>query len=478
MLCTLLPLILGLGSALLGGLIGWYLFKNRKWLPYQQAIDEQTLAYDALNTTYNTLNTRYAAAQSNLAELQKSHIEWENRYHTLNNDHLVLSGAKRSLANDFESYKAEVESTEEALQNHLVEMDVLIKQRTTDWEAKIAQSNEQLALSDAKLKALSVKADGFNKNFDDLQQKNDALQVEANGYVAQITKLNHTVEDLKTDINFEKQRVAALEASDKENQATIQGLENHVSDITTQLATLQVAHNDLKNLVTALNTSHASEKQSWESQLVTLTNSHASAVAEHENTVNHHTFQLRDWERKHNEAQTHIQHLDLLHNQKIGEISVMRNENERLVAEHHKTAEHLHETRAHLHKLQTRVNNYELLVSDLEAELARLRDGGKTLVVETPAETVNQVQEPDKLEIVEGIGPKIAGLLKNAGIYTFLQLSEASFDTLKHILDNAGARFRMHDPHTWPAQAAMAHKGDWDELKVYQNHLKGGRENG
>ena len=464
MLCTLLPLILGLGSALLGGLIGWYLFKNRKWLPYQQAIDEQTLAYDTLNTTYNTLNTRYAATQSNLAELQKSHIEWENRYHTLNNDHLVLSGARRSLANDFENYKAEVESTEAALQNHLVEMDALIKQRTADWEAKIAQSNEQIALSDSKLKALSVKADGFNKNFDDLQQKNDALQVEANGYVAQITKLNHTVEDLTTDINFEKQRVAALEASDKENQATIQGLENHVSDLTTQLATLQVAHNDLKNLVMALNTSHASEKQSWESQLVTLTNSHASAFAEHENTVNHHTFQLRDWERKHNEAQTHIQFLNEKH--------------ENTLVEHQKTAEHLHENRAHLHELQTRVNNYESMVSDLEAELVRLRAGGKTLVVETPVKTVIQVQEPDKLEIVEGIGPKIAQLLNNAGIYTFLQLSEASFDTLKHILDNAGPRFRMHDPHTWPAQAAMAHKGDWEELKVYQDHLKGGRENG
>ena len=287
-----------------------------------------------------------------------------------------------------------------------------------------------------------------------------------------------------------------------------------------------------------MNTSHASEKQSWESQLVTLTNSHSLAVAEHETIINHFHSHISDWERKHNELQTHIQFLNTNHETKNAELLETKNENKKLqhdLAAHLKTAEHLHEARVQLHKfkeqfaqsteawdaekkeyeshveklmedihdyhtktaehlnltrarlhsfeqhageLQTRVKNYELLVSDLEAELARLRAGGKTLIAETSVKAIIQVKEPQKLEIVEGIGPKIAQLLNNAGIYTFLQLSESNFETLKKILDNAGPRFRMHDPHTWPAQAALAHKGDWDELKVYQNHLKGGKENG
>ena len=83
--------------------------------------------------------------------------------------------------------------------------------------------------------------------------------------------------------------------------------------------------------------------------------------------------------------------------------------------------------------------------------------------------------EPDDLTKIEGIGPKISGLLQAAGISTFAQLAQAQVSQLQHILTNAGPRYRMADPDTWPKQAALAAAEKWDELKELQGTLHHGK---
>ncbi len=82
----------------------------------------------------------------------------------------------------------------------------------------------------------------------------------------------------------------------------------------------------------------------------------------------------------------------------------------------------------------------------------------------------------DDLKLVEGIGPKIEELMHAAGITTWAELAAAPIEKLEEILDEAGPRFRIHDPATWGKQAAMADAGQWAELETYQDELKGGRE--
>ena len=82
----------------------------------------------------------------------------------------------------------------------------------------------------------------------------------------------------------------------------------------------------------------------------------------------------------------------------------------------------------------------------------------------------------DKLRLIEGIGPKIEGLLQEGGILTFQDLADAKQGTLKEILAAAGPRYRMHDPGTWGEQAALAAEGKMKELKKWQDELKGGRK--
>lgn len=81
----------------------------------------------------------------------------------------------------------------------------------------------------------------------------------------------------------------------------------------------------------------------------------------------------------------------------------------------------------------------------------------------------------DDLKAVEGIGPKIAGLLMDSGIKTWKQLANAPLTKLQKVLDDAGSRFKLADPGTWAKQAQLADEGKWDELQEYQDFLDGGR---
>ena len=82
----------------------------------------------------------------------------------------------------------------------------------------------------------------------------------------------------------------------------------------------------------------------------------------------------------------------------------------------------------------------------------------------------------DDLKKIEGIGPKIASILSEAGYNTFAKLSKADPEKIREILlEKGGKRYAMHDPTTWPKQAELAAAGKWDELKKWQDELNGGR---
>ena len=86
-----------------------------------------------------------------------------------------------------------------------------------------------------------------------------------------------------------------------------------------------------------------------------------------------------------------------------------------------------------------------------------------------------KVKGLDDLEVIEGIGPKISGLLKADGVTDFAALAKASQTTLQGILDKAGARYKLAKPGTWPEQAKLAAAGKWAELKALQDSLSGGK---
>lgn len=83
--------------------------------------------------------------------------------------------------------------------------------------------------------------------------------------------------------------------------------------------------------------------------------------------------------------------------------------------------------------------------------------------------------DPDNLQIIEGIGPRIEELLNKHGIYTFQQLADINPVRVAGILKSAGPRFQIHDPGSWPAQAILAKNGSWEELQKLKDQLIAGR---
>jgi ribosomal protein L30 len=89
-------------------------------------------------------------------------------------------------------------------------------------------------------------------------------------------------------------------------------------------------------------------------------------------------------------------------------------------------------------------------------------------VVEDEAEA-----ETDDLELIEGIGPKIAEVLREQGIMTFAQLAAMEPEAIKALLDQPN--LRLADPETWPEQAGLLAEGRREEFDALVDRLKGGR---
>ena len=95
----------------------------------------------------------------------------------------------------------------------------------------------------------------------------------------------------------------------------------------------------------------------------------------------------------------------------------------------------------------------------------------------TLVEEVEQINEAvDDLTHIEGIGPKIAEILASNRVTTYRELAITPNYKIKEWLTQAGSNYAMHDPTSWPEQAMLASKGEWDELDALKDRLIAGKE--
>ncbi len=87
------------------------------------------------------------------------------------------------------------------------------------------------------------------------------------------------------------------------------------------------------------------------------------------------------------------------------------------------------------------------------------------------SDTTQAETDADDLTKIEGIGPKIAEVLKAGGIDSFAKLVEAKDEDIQEMIKDVPGN---HKADTWNEQAALARDGKWDELKELQDKLQGG----
>ncbi|MFZ9003141.1 MAG: 30S ribosomal protein S2 [Robiginitalea sp.] len=95
---------------------------------------------------------------------------------------------------------------------------------------------------------------------------------------------------------------------------------------------------------------------------------------------------------------------------------------------------------------------------------------------EEKAEKKADQAKADDLTKIEGIGPKAAEALVNAGLNTYEALAGGDPEKIKELLTEASSRLAHLDPTSWPKQAKMAAEGLWDDLSEWQEKAKGGVE--
>jgi len=99
--------------------------------------------------------------------------------------------------------------------------------------------------------------------------------------------------------------------------------------------------------------------------------------------------------------------------------------------------------------------------------------GGKKA---TAKKATPKTAKADDLTKIEGIGPKASEALVKAGVDTFAKLATKNAEEIKEILVAESTTLSHLDPTTWSKQSEMAAAGKWEELKVWQDELNGGRE--
>ena len=119
---------------------------------------------------------------------------------------------------------------------------------------------------------------------------------------------------------------------------------------------------------------------------------------------------------------------------------------------------------------------YEKRLKELEKHLLvptkKSSSKSRTTQVLRAKETIKVA--PDNLKLIEGIGPQVEILLAKRGIITWKRLSVTGIGELKRILAAGGDSFKLQDPSTWPEQAELAAANKWAQLEKLKLELKGG----
>ena len=158
-----------------------------------------------------------------------------------------------------------------------------------------------------------------------------------------------------------------------------------------------------------------------------------------------------------------------------------------------------------LERLRSRVAELEPVVADrdrLRDELDTCREAvvSAPTTVASPASPADETGEPvggeeadalaiaaavlgtpvrqDDLTLIVGIGPTIADLCTGIGIQTWRDLAQTEVSLLRTMLHDAGARFKSHDPSTWPEQAALLADGHWEEFRAFAERSGAGDAGG
>lgn len=469
--CTwwLLPLLI---LAFLLGWLFWHFFKgtslwskirglesdnsdlNGNIKELKKELSEKDNTYASLNTEYKGLNDRFASMQTNYHSEQKAKgevevelEEWKNKYAAVDSNWGVEKSRVLNLQTRYntdlkteQSQRARLDASHRSLQKKFEDLEANYQAelgKNRKWENDYSRLKEKHVTANADL---LVEIERMKKEVATIKSEADnniatAVNAEANQWNI---KLEHLQKQREEDKNQWNLQWADLERKkDAEiNQLNLKwtNFENSQKDDSKDWEMKLAAAKSEKDAAVK------AEAEKWNQK---FTNLQSEAAAAKEEAV---------------KAETVAWNLKLANAKKDAEA-----EKEAAVKEEHDRW-----------SLKWEAHQKEMAAAQKLAA-ATTSDDEKKTILKTAKAFYPRIKWDD-LKVVEGIGPKIEGLCHDIGIKTWKALSEADYDTLKKMLTDAGSRYQMHDPKTWPKQAGMAYRNEWKELNKWQDEHSHGRE--
>ncbi len=429
---------------------------NADWSARLSVVNDSLSKASTWEGRVRQVEEELARAKATVSDANKKQVEAEMRLKTTSE----VAGKVVPLETELKNWKDKYAALE--IQLHEKESSATAYgAKLTDAETKhknLLDENSQLKLSvrewEAKWKIAneaSGKLSGLESDLANWKNKYDALQAQLNSHASAAGEWNSKLEaltnensQLKNNLDGRNKYAVDLEGKLKAaetNAARIGGLEKDVMDWRTKYESLSAELNARKASFAELEQKLALAMQPKRRDDLTKIEGVGPKIN------------------------------DLLHAGGISTFEELAN----TTPEHIQSILHAEGAQYKIHDPSTLTwpRQARMAADGKWAELKKWQDESLTVGREDGLAAIPE--KKDDLTKIEGIGPKINELLNNAGIYTFVKLSSTKYEKLKDILEDAGERFRMHDPSTWPKQADIAAQGKWEELKKLQDELKGGK---
>lgn len=270
----------------------------------------------------------------------------------------------------------------------------------------------------------------------------------------------------QAEVDEMKKRLFHSEEENRKLSNDVMAQAGNLSATNTRLERLLVEYNKLKEDATVSTVSQSAELENIKETLASTKSKLQDLVAENEKlkaelSAKTQTKPSRTGEVVKTESQTHVEPpVKFLNENSNAEIAPTQRIHSRSVSDENPEKP--------LSKNTQVVDNQSTTTVTLEKNSVE-----KSVV---PAIQPHPIfNSSDDLKVIEGIGPKIEMILKEAGIENWHQLAEVTLDNLKGILEKAGPRFRLNDPSTWAQQARLLSEGSYDKFKELTDNLVGGK---
>ena len=467
MFCNIIPLLVGLLSALLGGLIGWYWLKNSKLAGLTGLVDEKESHLTNLRSDLNDQNLNYQNLHSEHSAVNASLSDWQDKHSNLTTELSDWQGKHGNLTNELSDWKSKHSS--------------LTAELATLGAAKIALDtdfNKFKSDSSTRISSLETEIADWKKKYADLDTANQNWTIQSDNWNVEKENLNNSILSLRTE----------GDSKTTEWQGRTLQLENESNDLRSKIAQLEKDSRDGHDY--------------WESRVKQLNDEKDAISRQLQQKERENTEGVSHWQSKYNglemqlgEAKEASQKLNMDWGGRYNQLEIQLNEvnaaTQNLNSEWDNRFNNLNNERnslnAQLLSLQRNMDlasrDFENRETELETEIARLKvelDKKPQGIIARDKNEVEQEQmeileriksrvakgeidtkgfaawgggKGDNLKRLRGVNAFIEKKMNAAGLYTFRQIAYLSNDEqtkLNTIFELSNKKFQKEE---WVFQA-------------------------